>query len=71
MSKTERTDRKDLGVKAIRVVVVIRANGAVTLKLKAWLQEKLGTTSQFSVQKRALLGTAEILRRTFKLPGLC
>ena len=28
-------------------------------------------TSELSVQKSAVLGTAKVLRRTLKLPGLC
>ena len=39
-------------------------------KLEEWLQDIPGTTSELSVQKSAVLGTAKILRRTLKLPGL-
>ena len=52
------------------VPVVIGALGAVTPKLEEWLQQIPGTTSELSVQKSAVLGTAKILRRTLKLPGL-
>ena len=52
------------------VPVVIGALGAVTPKLREWLQQIPGRTSEISVQKSALLGTAKILRRTLKLPGL-
>ena len=58
------------GVKATVVPVVIGALGAVTHKLGEWLQQIPGTTSEVSVQKSAVLGTAKILRRTLKLPGL-
>ena len=58
------------GMKVTVVPVVVGALGAVTPKLDAWLQEIPGTTSEISVQKSALLGTAKILRRTLKLPGL-
>ena len=52
------------------VPVVIEALGAVTPKLEERLQQIPGTTSELSVQKSAVLGTAKILRRTIKLPGL-
>ncbi|KAK7925436.1 hypothetical protein WMY93_007746 [Mugilogobius chulae] len=57
-------------VKATVVPVVIGALGAVTPKLDEWLQHIPGTTADISVQKSAVLGTARILRRTLKLPGL-
>uniref|UniRef100_A0A3B5PPD0 Reverse transcriptase domain-containing protein n=1 Tax=Xiphophorus maculatus TaxID=8083 RepID=A0A3B5PPD0_XIPMA len=57
-------------VKTTVVPVVIGALGAVTPKLDQWLQQIPGTTSDISVQKCAVLGTAKILRRTLKLPGL-
>uniref|UniRef100_A0A3B3HDB2 HAT C-terminal dimerisation domain-containing protein n=1 Tax=Oryzias latipes TaxID=8090 RepID=A0A3B3HDB2_ORYLA len=58
--------------KAVTVVpVVIGALGAVTPKLEEWLQQIPGKTSDLLVQKSAVLGTAKILRRTLKLPGLC
>uniref|UniRef100_A0A3B3HV01 Gypsy retrotransposon integrase-like protein 1 n=1 Tax=Oryzias latipes TaxID=8090 RepID=A0A3B3HV01_ORYLA len=46
------------------------ACGAVTPKLEEWLQQIPGKTSDLSVQKSAVLGTAKILRRTLKLLGL-
>ncbi len=57
-------------VRATVVPVVIGALGAVTPKLGEWLQQIPGKTSEVSVQKSAVLGTAKILRRTLKLPGL-
>uniref|UniRef100_A0A669EZW7 Reverse transcriptase domain-containing protein n=1 Tax=Oreochromis niloticus TaxID=8128 RepID=A0A669EZW7_ORENI len=57
-------------IKVTVVPVVIGALGAVTPKLGEWLQQIPGTTSEISVQKSAVLGTAKILRRTLKLPGL-
>ncbi len=57
-------------VKASVVPVVVGALGAVTPKLGEWFQQISGTTSEASVQKSAVLGTAKILRRTLKLPGL-
>ena len=57
-------------VKVKVVPVVIGALGAVTPKLEEWLQQIPGTTSELSVQKSAVLGTAKILHRTLKLPGL-
>ncbi|KAM9816571.1 carbohydrate sulfotransferase 6 isoform X4 [Syngnathus typhle] len=53
-------------VKASVVPVVIGALGAVTPKLEEWLQQIPGTSDI----KSAVLGTAKILRRTLKLPGL-
>ncbi|KAK7886240.1 hypothetical protein WMY93_025861 [Mugilogobius chulae] len=57
-------------VKATVVPVVIGALGAMNPKLDEWLQHIPGSTSDISVQKSAVLGTARILRRTLKLPGL-
>uniref|UniRef100_A0A3Q0S451 Immunoglobulin V-set domain-containing protein n=1 Tax=Amphilophus citrinellus TaxID=61819 RepID=A0A3Q0S451_AMPCI len=58
-------------VKVTVVPVVIGTLGAVTPKLGERLQQIPGTTSEISVQKSAILGTAKILRRTLTLPGLC
>ncbi|TWW69251.1 hypothetical protein D4764_18G0000570 [Takifugu flavidus] len=58
------------GMKATVVPVVIGTLGAVTPNLSRWLQQIPGTTSEISVQKSAVLGTAKILRRTLRLPGL-
>ena len=57
-------------VKAKVVPVVEGALGAVTPKLGEWLQQIPGTASELSVQEIAELGTAKILPRTLKLPGL-
>ena len=57
-------------VKVKVVLVVIGALGAVTPKLEERLQQIPGTTSELSVQRSAVPGTAKILRRTLKLPGL-
>uniref|UniRef100_A0A3B3HW39 Reverse transcriptase domain-containing protein n=1 Tax=Oryzias latipes TaxID=8090 RepID=A0A3B3HW39_ORYLA len=57
-------------VKVTVVPVVIGALGAVTPKLEEWLQQIPGKISDISIQKSAVLGTAKILRRTLKLPGL-
>ena len=48
-------------VKASVVPVVVGALGAVTPKLGEWLQQIPGTTSETSVQKSAVLGTAKTL----------
>ncbi|TWW54978.1 hypothetical protein D4764_09G0000270 [Takifugu flavidus] len=58
------------GMKATVVPVVIGTLGAVTPNLSRWPQQIPGTTSEISVQKSAVLGTAKILRRTLRLPGL-
>ncbi|KAF7645372.1 hypothetical protein LDENG_00205860, partial [Lucifuga dentata] len=49
-------------VKSKVVPMVIGALRAVTPKLGEWLQEIPGTTSEVSVQKSAVLGTAKILQ---------
>ncbi|TWW62748.1 hypothetical protein D4764_04G0013950 [Takifugu flavidus] len=58
------------GIKATVVPVVIGTLGAVTPNLSRWFQQIPGTTSEISVQKTAVVGTAKILRRTLRLPGL-
>ncbi|TWW77705.1 hypothetical protein D4764_12G0010950 [Takifugu flavidus] len=58
------------GMKATVVPVVIWTLWAVTPNLSRWLQQIPGTTPEISVQKSAVLGTAKILRRTLRLPGL-
>ncbi|TWW61003.1 hypothetical protein D4764_05G0010930 [Takifugu flavidus] len=55
------------GIKATVVPIVIGTLWAVTPNLSRWLQQIPGTTSEFSVQKSAVLGTAKILRRTLRL----
>ena len=62
--------KRNWKVKAKVVPVVVGALGAVTPKLGDWLQQIPGTTLELSVQKSAWLGTAKILCRTPKLPGL-
>lgn len=52
------------------VPVVTEASRAVTLELKKWLQQIPDTASKVSVQKSAVHGTAKVLHRTLKLPGL-
>ena len=48
---------------------VIQAPGPVIPKLEDWLQQIPGTITELSVQRSAVLGTANVLRRTLKLPG--
>ncbi len=55
--------KKMWGVKATLMPVVIGVGSE-------WLQQNPGTTSEVSVQESAILGTAKILCRTLKLPGL-
>ena len=57
-------------VKAAVVPKVIGAVGAVTPTLDWWIQQIPGTTSEISVQKNTLLGTAKILHRTLRPPDL-
>ena len=49
------------GVKTTVVPVVIEPLGAMTHILGEWLQQIPGTTSEVSVEKRAVLGTAKIM----------
>ncbi|TWW57464.1 hypothetical protein D4764_07G0001830 [Takifugu flavidus] len=58
------------GMKAAVVPVVIWTLAAVAPNLSRWLRQIPGTTSEISVQKCAVLGTAKILRRTLRLLGL-
>ena len=57
-------------VKVKVVPIVIGALGAVAPTLEKWLEEIPGETTEVSIQKNAILGTARMLRRTLKLPGL-
>lgn len=57
-------------VKATVLAVGIGALSAVTPNLGEWLLHILGTTSEISVQKRPVVGTAKILCRTLSLPSL-
>lgn len=50
----------------VKVTVAIGTLGAVIPKLGEWIQQIPGTTSEISVQKRAILGAAKILRRTLR-----
>ena len=57
-------------LKATVIPMVIGALKAVNPNLVEWFQQIPGTTSEISVQMSTVLGTAKILRRTLKLPGL-
>lgn len=50
--------------------VAVQALQAVTPKLKQWHQQIPGTKAELSMQKSTVRGTAKILHRTLKLPGL-
>jgi hypothetical protein len=52
------------------VPVVVGALGALTAQHEKWLSEIPGQHNSTLLQKSTLLGTAKILRRTLKLPGL-
>ena len=55
----------------IRVIpVVVGALGAMADRLPSWLAQIPGTINEVELQKSALLGTAKILRRVSRLPGL-
>ena len=52
------------------IPVVVGALGAIADRLPGWLAQILGTISEVELQKSALLGTAQVLRRVLRLPGL-
>ena len=52
------------------VPVVVGALGAIADRLSDGLAQIPGTINKVELHKRALLGTAPILRRILKLPGL-
>lgn len=60
-----------INAKVVPMVVPVGAVGAITPKLKERLQQIPGTTSELTVQKRALLETGKNLHITLKLPGPC
>ena len=57
-------------VKIMVIPVVVGALGAITDRLPGWLAQIPGTISEVELQKSALLGTVQILRRVLRLPGL-
>ena len=57
-------------VKIMVIPVVVGALGAIGDRLPGWLAQIPGTISEVELQKSALLGTAQVLRRVLKLPGL-
>ena len=57
-------------VKIMVITVVVGALGAIADRLPGWLAQILGTIREFELQKSTLLGTAQVLRRVLRLPGL-
>ena len=57
-------------VKIMVTPVVVGALGAIADRLPGWLAQIPGTISDVELQKSTLLGTAQILRRVLRLPGL-
>ena len=57
-------------VKIMVIPIVVGALGAITDRLPGWLAQIPRTISEFELQKSALLGTAQVLRRVLRLPGL-
>ena len=57
-------------VKIMVIPVVAGALGAIADRLPGWLAQIPGTISQVELQKSAFLGTAQVLQRVFRLPGL-
>ena len=52
------------------IPVVVGALGAIADRLPGWLAQIPGKISEVELQKSALLGTAQVLRRVLRLPGL-
>ena len=52
------------------IPVVVGAPGAITDRLPGRLAQIPETISEVELQKSALLGTAQVLRRVLRLPGL-
>ena len=57
-------------VKIMMIPVVVGALGAITDRLPGCLAQLPGTISEVELQKSALLGTTQVLRRVLRLPGL-
>ena len=57
-------------VKITVIPVVVGALGAIAGRLPGWLAQIPGTISEVELQKSALLGTAQVIRRVLRLPGL-
>ena len=57
-------------VKIMVIPVVVGALGAIADRLPGWLAQIPGTISEVELQKSALLGMAQVLRRVLRLPGL-
>ena len=68
--KYQELKKKSEKMGGVKASVVIGAYEAITPRLGEWLQQIPGITSDVSVQKSAVKGTANILRRTLRLPGL-
>ena len=59
-----------LKVRIMVIPVIVGALGAIADRLPGWLAHIPGTISEVELQKSALLGTAQVLRRVLRLPGL-
>ena len=57
-------------VKTTVIPIVIGALGAITPAHQSWAPQLPAAPESYQLQKCALLGTAKILRRVLKLPGL-
>ena len=57
-------------VKITVIQVVVGALGAIADRLPGWPAQIPGTISEVELQKSALLGTAQVLQRVLRLPGL-
>ena len=52
------------------ISVVVGVLGAIADRLPGWLAKIQEMISKFELQKCALLGTAQVLRRVLRLPEL-
>ena len=54
----------------VKIMVIPVVIGAIADRLPGWLAQIPGTISVMELQKSAILGTAQVLRRVLRLPGL-
>ena len=52
------------------ISVVVGALGAIADRLPGWLAQIQEMISKFELQKRPLLGKAQVIRRVLRLPEL-
>ena len=56
-------------VKIMVIIVVESAPGVIADRLSGWLTQTPETNSEVELQKRAFLGTSQVLRHVLRLPA--